>query len=192
MDRILILDNYDSFTFNLYHLIQSVYKGEVEVKRDYEIDFDCISTYKALVISPGPGRPETTPAAMKLLELLHNKIPILGICLGLQCINYFFGGKTFKSNYPVHGKTSILTHNQVGIFKDVPSSINIARYHSLTIEPAKNIFVTSRTTDGIIMSIEHEYLPIYGLQFHPESFLSEQGEKMISNFLELTGIATNE
>lgn len=188
MDKLLVLDNYDSFTFNLYHLIQSVYSGEVDVKRDYEINLSELDKYKALIISPGPGRPETTPMAMKLIEKLYNRIPVLGICLGLQCINHFFGGETIKSSYPVHGKRSELLHNSKGIFLGLPQSIYIARYHSLTIEPAKDMIVTSRTKDNVIMSLRHKSLPIYALQFHPESFLSQFGKEMILNFIKSAGI----
>lgn len=188
MDKILILDNYDSFTYNLYHLVQSVYKGQVDVRRDYEIDMNDINIYKALIISPGPGRPETTPMAMELIKVFHKKIPILGICLGLQCINYYFGGKTVEASYPVHGKRSELINNQTELYKNLPKSFYVARYHSLTIEAASDINITGKTKDNVIMSLQHETLPIYGLQYHPESFLSQYGKEIIINFLDKTGI----
>lgn len=188
MDKILILDNYDSFTYNLYHLVQSVYKGQVDVKRDHEISLSDINNYKALVISPGPGRPETTPMAMELIKQLYKRIPILGICLGLQCINYHFGGETVKAAYPVHGKKALLVHDRKELYKNLPPSFNVARYHSLTIKKADDINITGCTEDNVVMSIKHSTLPIYGLQYHPESFLSQFGKEIIINFLKNTGI----
>ncbi len=187
MEKILILDNYDSFTYNLAHLVKSVYKGDVIVKRDYEINLDRTTEYSAIIISPGPGKPKSTPMAMDIIQKNFSNIPILGICLGMQCINEFFGGNTVKADYPIHGKRSILTHDGEYLFDGIPNNIHIARYHSLVIEPAKDIIVVGRS-QNVAMAIKHRDLDIYGLQFHPESFLSEYGDKMIRNFFELTGI----
>ena len=189
MHYLLLLDNYDSFTYNLYHLLQKNFNGEVIVKRDYQINIEDLHLYKGIVISPGPGSPETTPKAMEILSKLYKTVPILGICLGMQCINNFFGGKTVRSNYPVHGKTSIF-YKKINskLFLDIPKRFKVARYHSLKIEPSKEILITGTTENDLIMSIEHKTLPIYGLQFHPESFLSEYGNKFIQNFIEITGL----
>ncbi|OQY37350.1 MAG: hypothetical protein B6229_08585 [Spirochaetaceae bacterium 4572_7] len=185
MEKILLLDNYDSFTYNLLHLIKKVYTGDVIVKRDRQIDIKEIEQYRAIIISPGPGRPETTPMAMEIIRKYHKTKPILGICLGMQCINDFFGGNTINAPYPIHGKTSKLKHNSAGLLKNIPQDIDIARYHSLIIKPATNIEVTGICDKNLPMSIKHKNYPIFGLQFHPESFLTQYGKEMINNFLEL-------
>lgn len=189
MNSILLLDNYDSFTYNLYHLVQKNYNGEVIVKRDYEIKSSELNDYDAFIISPGPGRPQTTPEAMKILTMFSESKPILGICLGMQCINEFFGGKTVKADKPMHGKSSKFLHNnRSSIFIDIPIEINIARYHSLVVEPSKDLVISGHSLDGTVMAIEHKILPIFGLQFHPESFLSEYGDDIIKNFLDVAGL----
>lgn len=188
MRKILLLDNYDSFTYNLLHLVKSLFKGEVDVKRDYEINYEELTQYSAVIISPGPGNPETTPMAIEIISRTYNKLPILGICLGMQCINHFFGGKTVKAPYPIHGKTSKLIHNGSQLYKGVPQKTNIARYHSLAIEPGKDIEVTGKVQENIIMSIKHKSLPIYGVQYHPESFLTDYGKEIILNFLNMVGL----
>lgn len=178
---LLLLDNYDSFTYNLAHLIKGEFSGNLDVVR--EPDFNNLGRYDGIIISPGPGNPGTTPLAMKLLEKCYTNKPILGICLGMQCINEFFGGTTIKAPYPIHGKQGILEHNSSGIFNRIPNRIKVARYHSLIVKPSKSIEITSSVND-LPMSLKHSSLPIYGLQFHPESFLSEFGDVMIKNFLE--------
>lgn len=189
MKKILLLDNYDSFTYNLQHLVQKNYNGVVEVKRDYEINEYNLENYCSIIISPGPGRPETTPVAMNILSRYWNKKPILGICLGMQCINEFFGGKTIRANEAIHGKTSIFRHNNSSdIFLNVPQDIHVARYHSLVVSPNNTMKITGYTDDKIIMSIEHKSLPIFGLQFHPESFLSQYSDRIITNFINAAGL----
>lgn len=189
MNKILLIDNYDSFTYNLLHLIQQQYTGKVEVLRDYQIPLDQLDMYSAIIISPGPGRPETTPIVMNILGIVPVTIPILGICLGMQCINEFFGGSTVKGVIPVHGKVSKLRHNDPrGIYKYIPQDIDIARYHSLVISPASSLSITGYSEDNTIMSISHITRPIYGIQFHPESFLSQYGDRIIKNFLEVTAL----
>lgn len=188
MRKILLLDNYDSFTYNLLHLVQSLFTGKIDVKRDYEINYDDLSQYCCIIISPGPGNPETTPMATQIISRTYNKLPILGICLGMQCINHFFGGKTVKAPYPIHGKTSKLTHNDSQLYKGISQNTNIARYHSLVIEPGKDIEITGQSEENITMSIKHKKLPIYGLQYHPESFLTDCGKEIIQNFLNLVGL----
>lgn len=179
---ILLLDNYDSFTYNLSHLVRSQFKGNVDVSRSP--DLNNLDRYNAIILSPGPGRPETTPIAMELIKKTYLTKPILGICLGMQCINEFFGGSTIKSTYPIHGKQSLLSHNSAGIFKSIPNNIKIARYHSLIVKETSEVEITG-TTDNIPMALKHKNLPIFGLQFHPESFLCEYGDIMIKNFIEV-------
>ncbi len=188
MFKILLLDNYDSFTYNLLHLIKSVFSGLVDVKRDYEIEIDTILEYDCIIISPGPGSPKTTPMAMNILKICYDKRPILGICLGLQCINEFFGGTTIKSLYPEHGKITTLKHHDVRVYRNIPQNINVARYHSLTIEPGLDIVPTAWAVDDTIMSIRHSELQSFSLQFHPESFLSKYGKQMLENFFITVGL----
>lgn len=187
---ILLIDNYDSFTYNLYHYLIQAGADEVLVKRNDEITIDEIRKLKprGIVISPGPCTPNEAGICLEVVEKLHKDFPILGVCLGHQTIGQVFGGKIVKT-YPMHGKISEITHNQKGIFKDIPSPFKATRYHSLIIEretcPAE-LEITSQTQDGIIMGIQHKNHKIYGVQFHPESIASEHGHKIISNFLELT------
>lgn len=188
MNSILLLDNYDSFTYNLYHLIQKNYKGRVIVKRDIEIIDSELPNYDAFIISPGPGRPSTTPMPMNIIGKFSTKKPILGICLGMQCLNEYFGGQTIKAIKPIHGKVSMFMHNNTSqLFTGTPQKFEIARYHSLQIVPSDNFIVTGKCLDGTIMSIEHKHLPLFGLQFHPESFLSQYGNNLIVNFLKIVG-----
>ncbi len=189
MNKILLLDNYDSFTYNLSHLVQKMYSGEVVVLRDKDINYKELDSFEAIIISPGPGRPKTTPAAMDIIDKLHKTKPILGICLGMQCLNEYFNGETIKATNPIHGKVYKLTHSCNQMFKNVPQNSNIARYHSLTIKPSKDLIITGYVDDKTIMAIKHKTLPLYGLQFHPESFLTSCGDIMIRNFFNMAGIS---
>lgn len=189
MDKILLIDNYDSFTYNLLHLVKSQYSGDVVVLRNNEVSMDNLYKYNAIIISPGPGRPKTTPTVMNILKKVQITTPILGICLGMQCINEFFDGTTERATNPIHGKVSKLKHfDNNGIFKNIPQGINIARYHSLIINPSKHVKITGYSDNGVIMAIQHKEFPIFGLQFHPESFLCEYGDIMMRNFLEVSDL----
>ncbi|MBN2619061.1 MAG: aminodeoxychorismate/anthranilate synthase component II [Spirochaetales bacterium] len=184
MKKILLIDNYDSFTYNLLHLIKSNFNGKVIVKRDYQLLNEDYSVYNAIFFSPGPGDPNTTPIIMECLSKCYKTHPIFGVCLGMQCINSFFNGETVKSNYPVHGKSDIVyTKNSSLLYKKIPNNFNVARYHSLKIVPGNDLIITGLTESNIIMSIEHKTLPIFGVQFHPESFLTEYGNEIIKNFI---------
>jgi anthranilate synthase component 2 len=187
MKKILLIDNFDSFTYNLYYLIQDNYDGHVEVIRNNEIDIDTIASYEAIVISPGPGTPANSGMTMEILSLFYDKKPILGICLGMQCINEFFGGETIRAPYPIHGKQHQINSLQIGqILVNVTEPILVARYHSLIVNiKSSNLAITATTDGNLPMIIEHKQLPIFGIQFHPESFLTPQGDKMIRNFLRL-------
>lgn len=187
MQKILLIDNYDSFTYNLYYLIQESYSGQVEVIRNDAICLEEVENYQAIVISPGPGTPANSGLTMKVLAEYYKKKPILGICLGMQCINEYFSGKTIKAPFPIHGKQSQVYIIDSGlIMTNLTSPVLVGRYHSLIIsEINDNLKVTARTSDNLPMVIEHKELPIYGIQFHPESFLTEEGDIMIKNFLEL-------
>lgn len=188
MKRALLLDNYDSFTHNLEHLIKRVYRNPIDVIRnDREIPFNP-TEYEVIIISPGPGRPATTPKAMELIKECSAKVPLLGICLGMQCINEYLGGSTIKAPGPVHGKTSLITHREKGLFTGLTSPLQVARYHSLQIMPSDPTLITAETEEGIAMALEFPEKKLYGLQFHPESFLTPHGEEMIRNFFNITGI----
>ena len=187
MKKIIVIDNFDSFTYNLYYLLQQHYWGEVEVKRNNAICVAEIENYEAIVISPGAGTPANSGVTMRILAEYHDKKPILGVCLGMQCINEYFGGVTIKAPFPVHGKqVEVFTLGESQIMNNLTPPIMVARYHSLIISEVDQILrVTAETSDKLPMVIEHQHLPIYGIQFHPESFLTEQGDLMIKNFLSI-------
>jgi anthranilate synthase/aminodeoxychorismate synthase-like glutamine amidotransferase len=187
MRKILLIDNYDSFTYNLYYLIQQNYPGEVEVIRNNAIRLEEVRNYEAIVISPGPGTPANSGLTMRVLADYYDKKPILGICLGMQCINEYFGGKTIKAPFPVHGKQSEVFIIDCGlVMNNLTQPIMVGRYHSLIISGiSDDLLITAITSDKLPMVVEHSQLPIYGIQFHPESFLTEEGSIMIRNFLKL-------
>lgn len=188
---ILIIDNYDSFTYNLYQLVGK-YTDEIIVFRNDEISIEEVENINPshIILSPGPGNPlieRDFGVCKNILEKI-NYIPILGVCLGHQGIFVEYGGKLLKS-LPVHGKKDEIIHEKSVLFNDVPERFSVIRYHSLICDKTyipEGLKVTSYTDDGIIMSIEHENYPIYGIQFHPESIGSSFGEQVIKNFLEIT------
>jgi anthranilate synthase component 2 len=188
---ILIIDNYDSFTYNLYQMIGQ-FNDDIRVVKNNEITLDQIKELKptSIIISPGPGNPTNARdfgICMQVINELGSKIPILGVCLGHQGIFAAFGGEIVR-NEPVHGKQSIIHHNQDGIFDGVENPLPAARYHSLSCSSETIpdcIEVTAKTKNGMIMGIKHINRPIYGLQFHPESVGTCNGIKMIQNFLEI-------
>ncbi len=187
MKRLLLIDNYDSFTYNLKQLIMINFHGEVVVKRNDEIDSGYIANggFHGLVISPGPKRPSDSGISTASIREFSSKLPILGVCLGMQCINEVFQGKTVKAPLPVHGKTSVILHSGSRMFRNVPRRFLAARYHSLIIEKrSDDLIITAETGEGIPMAIEHREHPVFGVQFHPESFMTEYGNEMIRNYLE--------
>ena len=184
--KILIIDNYDSFTYNLYDYFLQL-GVECEVVRNNVLpltDFQAMS-FDGLVLSPGPKRPADAGHLMALIDHFHDKKPILGICLGHQAIGEYFGAKLVKSSVPMHGKTSQIIHTGQTIFQDVPQHIAVMRYHSLTLKNLENtpLRLLANTNDGEIMAIGHQYLPIFGIQFHPESILTDYGLEMLDNWL---------
>jgi anthranilate synthase component 2 len=192
MIRILIIDNFDSFTFNLVQqiviILKKIYKNsfEIIVKRNNEIKATDVKKLKPdyIIISPGPKTPKNAGISKSLIKKHYKDFPILGVCLGMQCINEVFGGKTIHSPLPVHGKTSPLEHTGKNLFKGVPQHIDIARYHSLIIgDIPADLEVTAWSKDKIPMAIKHKKYPIYGVQFHPESFMTKYGDKIMRNFL---------
>ncbi len=187
---IILIDNYDSFTYNLVHYFQEM--GEkVKVYRNDEksSDFLIEENPKYFVISPGPSSPNNAGICLELIKKnseLKNPIPTLGVCLGHQAIAQAFNSKIIQSGKPVHGKVSLIHHNSLGLFNDLKSPFKATRYHSLIIDKksiSKNLNITAKTEDGVIMGIQHMRLPFYGVQFHPESIATEYGHKIIKNFI---------
>jgi anthranilate synthase component 2 len=186
--KILLIDNYDSFTYNLVHYLQEL-GAKVEVQRNDAISvFQVISgNYNGVVISPGPGDPSDAGISLDLLKTAED-LPILGVCLGHQAIGEAFGGRVVRGEKPMHGKVSDIYHHGKSVFADIPSPFEATRYHSLVVERAsipEVLEVTAETQDGVIMGICHKKLPIHGVQFHPESIASNHGHKLLGNFLKL-------
>jgi len=186
---ILIVDNYDSFTYNLYQYVGELYK-DVKVLRNDKFTIEDLKKLplKGIIISPGPGRPENAGLSVEIIKSFEGRLPIMGICLGHQAIGHAYGGKVISAPEIRHGKTSIITHNQNDLFKDLNDNLKIMRYHSLIIERStlpKNLEITAQTKDGLIMAIKHKKFQTYGLQFHPESIFTEGGKMIIRNFVEV-------
>ena len=185
-----MIDNYDSFTFNIVQYFKEL-KQELEVFRNDQITVEKLFSldFDALIVSPGPCSPSQAGISNKAIEAAAQKnIPVLGICLGYQCIGEIFGGTITHAPYLMHGKISEIYHNQEGIFKNIPSPFKAVRYHSLALAPEttpNSLKITAKTHDGVIMAVEHKKYPIYGVQFHPESILSEHGHQLLQNFLDL-------
>ena len=183
--RILFIDNYDSFTYNLLQICQG-FGAEVFVFQHDEITPQQVDTKiqpTHLVLSPGPGRPEHAGYLLDMVTYFFDKIPILGVCLGHQAIALALGGEVVYAKEIQHGKASWIHHTQSGIFDSISTPMQVGRYHSLAVRIQNNFKVTAQTDDGEIMGIEHVNLPIFGIQFHPESILTPQGPNLISNFL---------
>lgn len=184
---VILIDNYDSFVYNLYQYIGEIYP-HVEVVRNDEVTADEVinSGAERIVLSPGPGRPEDAGICVELIRRLNGQIPLLGICLGHQAIGFAYGAKVVRANRILHGKTSMVIHNGKGILYGLKNPIRAARYHSLVLDekslPAE-LEVTARTPDGTIMAVNHKRLPVYGIQFHPESILTEYGKRILKNFM---------
>ena len=185
---LLMIDNYDSFTYNLVQSFGEL--GEdVRTFRNDEISFAEIATLNPdrICLSPGPCSPKEAGICVELLQKLGGTLPILGVCLGHQAIGEAFGGKVIRAQQVMHGKTSLINHTGVGVFKDLPNPFNVTRYHSLAIERASLpdcLEITAWTDDGEIMGVRHKTLDIEGVQFHPESILSEHGHALLKNFLQ--------
>ena len=185
--HLLVIDNYDSFTHNLVQMLLG-FDLEITVYRSDKISVAEIARCApdGILISPGPRDPGNAGVSVPLIKAFAGKIPILGVCLGMQCINEALGGETVRAPVPVHGKTSPVHHDQQSIFKGVPSPFTAARYHSLVVRIAsKELRVTATTDDGVIMGIAHATWPLVGVQFHPESFMTDHGLKLMENFLNL-------
>jgi len=183
--KLLVIDNYDSFTFNLVQMFRS-YELEISVFRA-----DCLSVEDALqacpdyvLVSPGPKSPSAAGISTELIRRCQGKLPVLGVCLGMQCMNEAFGGSTVHAPVPMHGKTSSVHHDGTGLFEGVPQPLTVARYHSLAIAgTSESLKVNARSADGVPMAVQHVRHPLFGVQFHPESFLTQHGFRLVENFL---------
>ena len=182
---ILIIDNYDSFTYNVYQLMSEL-GAAVEVVRNDKISVDEVKKFSAVIISPGPGVPSDAGISEEIIDKLKGELPILGICLGHQAIGEVFGGKIIRAKEIVHGKTSRLIHNGKGLYRGLEQGVEVGRYHSLIIERETLpdcLEITSELDDGTIMGVRHKVFDVEGIQFHPESILTPQGRVMMKNFL---------
>ena len=187
--KLLVVDNYDSFTYNLVQLFGEM-GVDLVIKRNNEVSIDEIKTFKPdrICISPGPGRPENAGISSDLIRELGPSIPILGVCLGHQCIGQVFGGEIVRSDKLMHGKTSMIHHQRRGVFDNLAEPLEATRYHSLIIRRESlpdSLEITAETDDGEIMGLQHRQFPVHGVQFHPESILTLEGKKLLANFLRL-------
>lgn len=188
--RILVVDNYDSFVFNLVQYLQQL-GAECTVVRNDEVSAEEAAKYDGVLISPGPGTPEEAGVSIPMIKYCANhSIPLFGVCLGHQAIGVAFGATVSRAPELLHGKTSQVHHTGAGIYKEIPSPFRATRYHSLAVEPetiSADLEVTGKTESGVVMSMRHKTLPIEGVQFHPESVLTEYGYLMLANWLTQCG-----
>ena len=183
---LLIIDNYDSFTYNLVQYFQCLGQ-DVMVKRNDAIDIQTIKQLAPdyLVISPGPNGPKDAGISVEVIQEFYQHYPILGICLGHQCLAYAFGGSIIQAPEIIHGKTSTITHQSQGLFHDIPNPFKATRYHSLAVDGTRlpACFTIDAMTQETIMAISHRHYPLFGLQFHPEAIQTEHGMRLLNNFL---------
>lgn len=183
---ILIIDNFDSFTYNLVHYIEELGESTKCIRID-QLNLSIIIQLnpKGIVISPGPGEPKDYPLLFEVINYYKNKIPILGVCLGHQTIGVFFGASLIKTS-PIHGKVRKIEHYQHKMFKNIPTQFNVTRYHSLVLKnPPNNLQITAQTLDGHIMALAHKEYKIWGVQYHPEAALTEYGHSFLQNWLQI-------
>jgi anthranilate synthase component II len=189
---LLLIDNYDSFTYNLVHFLGELGANCEVVRNDKITVADALKKKpKAIVLSPGPCTPNEAGICLELIAAAGGKIPLLGVCLGHQAIGQAYGGNVIRAPEPLHGKLSTLRHKDKGVFKGLPGRFEVTRYHSLIVErkslPA-DLEITAETSDGIIMGLQHKSDPVHGVQFHPESIATEEGHALLANFLSLAGL----
>ena len=193
---LLIIDNYDSFTFNLVHYFEELGAETRVIRNDVMSAADALALNPdAICLSPGPGRPENAGICMDILRTAPEHLPILGVCLGHQCMGEIFGGQTVQAKAIMHGKTSDITHDGSGIFAGLPSPFGVARYHSLAVADLpgnSEMIVNARTADGENMAMRHETRPLHGVQFHPESIASQHGHSVLANFMTLARLPVKE
>ena len=189
---IVVIDNYDSFVHNLARLCR-IARASDKNSEDVMILRNDAATVQdlikmgpdSIVLSPGPGTPEEAGICLEIIQKMGTNTPILGVCLGHQAIAQAYGGRVMRASYPVHGRASTVQHNAHPLFKGVPSSFSAGRYHSLAVESGPHLDVIARADDGTIMALTHQSLPVFGVQFHPESILTEHGDSILKNFVHL-------
>ncbi|SHI89434.1 para-aminobenzoate synthetase component 2 [Clostridium cavendishii DSM 21758] len=184
-----MIDNYDSFVYNLVRYFEELGE-EVLVFRNDAINIERIEELNidGIILSPGPKSPEDAKLCLDIIDKFKGRIPILGVCLGHQCIGYYFGLDVKRANYPMHGKISVIEHNNTGLFKGIKNPLRVTRYHSLVVEmPTEEscLLLNSKSDDDAVMGISHKEYKIYGVQFHPEAELTEEGHKIIKNFIDI-------
>lgn len=188
---LVLIDNYDSFTYNLVHYIGELGADSFVVRNDkITVDEVLAKKPKAIVLSPGPCTPDDAGVCLDLIKAVDGRIPILGVCLGHQSIGQAYGGTVVRADEPMHGKLSTITHTNKGVFAGLEPSFEVTRYHSLIIERntlPECLEITAETDDGIIMGVQHKEAAVHGVQFHPESIASEHGHRILANFLALAG-----
>jgi anthranilate synthase component 2 len=189
MPKVVLVDNYDSFTWNLVHALGAL-GAEVEVHRNDAISVDEIRKKKpdAIVISPGPGTPKESGISLEVVERLGSTTPIFGVCLGNQTIGEVYGGKVVRGPEPIHGKLSSIKHEGKTVFRGINGAFDATRYHSLVVDKKTvpdDLSITAETKDGLVMGLSHKTYPVHGVQFHPESIASEHGQSILKNFLDL-------
>jgi para-aminobenzoate synthetase component 2 len=187
--RILVVDNYDSFVFNIVQYLAQL-GAEVTVKRNDEVTIEEVSTYDGVLLSPGPGTPEDAGVCMDIVRECAGQVPIFGVCLGHQAIAAAYGATVDRAPELLHGKTSQVHHHGEGVLAGMPEPFTATRYHSLAVVPETvpaELLVTSTTESGVVMSLRHATLPVEGVQFHPESVLTEGGHLMLANWLAICG-----
>ena len=187
---LVVIDNYDSFTYNLVQYLGEL-GADMKVYRNDEITVDEIETElkpQKILISPGPGTPDDAGISLGVIERFSDSLPILGVCLGHQAIGQFFGGKVVRGPEPVHGKPVTIKHDGKTIFRDIPQNFAAGRYHSLVVEKDSVpdcVEISAESPDGLVMAMRHKELPVEGVQFHPESILTEHGKTLLANFMAL-------
>lgn len=187
---LLMIDNYDSFVYNLMRYFAEL-DQEVMIVRNDKITLEEIEKIKpaGIIISPGPKSPKDAGISLEILEKFKGEIPILGICLGHQCIGHYFGSQVVKGEKPVHGKISYIKHNDSGVFKGIKNPLRVTRYHSLVVDSkmlGEDLEITAETEDGVIMGLRHKQYEIHGVQFHPEAEMTEEGHALLNNFIKIT------
>ena len=190
---LILIDNYDSFTYNIVHFLGEL-GASCEVIRNDKITAEEVMQKKpkAIVLSPGPCTPNEAGICLDLIAKAGGKVPLLGVCLGHQAIGQVYGGKVIRAPEPLHGKLSTIRHTDAGMFKGLPEKFDVTRYHSLIVERGSlpdDLEVTAETPDGLIMGLQHKSHPVHGVQFHPESIASQQGHALLANFLQLAGMS---
>jgi anthranilate synthase component 2 len=189
---LVLIDNYDSFTYNLVHFLGELGTTSEVIRNDKVTAEEVLKMKpKAIVLSPGPCTPNEAGVCLDLIAKAGSKIPLLGVCLGHQSIGQAYGGTVIRAPTPMHGKLSTITHTDKGVFRGLPEKIEVTRYHSLIVERKSLpdcLEITAETDDGIIMGLMHKTHPVHGVQFHPESIASEQGHALLANFLDIAGL----